>query len=215
MTPLILSTNVAHPQRDPGGADRVSGIDKRTVPSIRVAAPGPSFGDSPGVAGDTVGDTAHHGGAEKAVYAFEREELDHWERELGRELPNGVFGENLTTRGIDLSGLLINQRLRAGTAELEVSVARTPCRTFARWLGEPGWVRRFNARERSGAYFRVVVPGTVTAGDPVTLLDAPDHDVDMLTVFRGALGDKDAARRIVEAGCLPELYHQRMVRLLG
>lgn len=215
MTPLILSTNVAHPQRDPGGADRVSGIDKRPVPSIRVGTPGPSFGDGSGVAGDTVGDAAHHGGAEKAVYAFEREELDHWERELGRELPNGVFGENLTTRGIDLSGLLINQRLRAGTAELEVSVARTPCRTFARWLDEPGWVRRFNARERSGAYFRVVVSGTVTAGDPVTLLDAPDHDVDMLTVFRGALGDKDAARRIVEAGCLPELYHQRMVGLLG
>lgn len=147
MTAIVLSTNVAHPQRDPGGAKRVSGIDKRPVPS---------------------------------------EELDHWEREFGRELPDGILGENLTTRGIDLSRLLRNQRLRAGTAELEVSVARTPCRTFVRWLDEPGWIRRFNARERSGAYFRVVTPGTVTAGDELMLLDAPDHGVDMLTVFRGA-----------------------------
>ncbi|AGF73765.1 hypothetical protein A605_13845 [Corynebacterium halotolerans YIM 70093 = DSM 44683] len=215
VTAFVLSTNLAHPRTDPGGADRVSGIDKRPAPSLEVFAPGPSYGDGPGVVGDTVGDSAHHGGAQKAVYAFAREELDHWERELGRTLPNGSFGENLTTRGVDLSRLLINQRIRIGTAELEVSVSRTPCRTFAGWLDEAGWVKRFSARERTGAYFRVVVPGTITAGDELVLVDAPGHDVDMLTVFRGALGDKEAARRIVEARCLPQMYHERMVRLTG
>lgn len=217
MTPTVLSTNLAHPQADPGGADRVSGIDKRPVDSIEITVPGPAHGDGdgPGAVGDTIGDTAHHGGNDKAVYAFDREELDFWEGELGRELGNGVFGENLTTAGIDLSRLLINQRVRVGTVELEVSLARTPCRTFARWLDERGWIRRFNDRERPGAYFRVITPGTITAGDELTLLDAPSHDVDMLTVFRGAKGGKEAARRIVEAGCLPGKYHRRMVRLLG
>lgn len=215
MTARALSTNVAVPRPDPGGAERGSGIDKRPAPFIDVAIPGPDYGDGSGVVGDTVGDTRHHGGAQKAVYAFAREELDHWEARLGRPLANGSVGENLTTEGIDLASLLVNQRLRVGTAELEVSVVRQPCRTFAAWLGERGWVRTFSERGRCGTYLRVVVPGRITAGDTLELLGRPDHDIDMLTAFRGAQGDRKAAARIVAAGCLPPLYHERMVRLVG
>ena len=43
-----------------------------------------------------------------------REDLDDWERELGRSLTNGVFGENLTTSGLDVSGALIGERWRIG-----------------------------------------------------------------------------------------------------
>lgn len=215
MSPFVLSTNLAVPRPDPGGADRVSGIDKQPEPFLDVFTPGPDYGDGPGVVGDTVGDTKHHGGAQKAVYAFARGELDFWEDQLGRGLPDGSFGENLTTSGVDLSTLLINQRIRVGTAELEVSVVRQPCRTFAGWLGEKGWVRTFSERGQCGAYFRVMVPGRITAGDELLLIDAPDHDIDMLTAFRGAQGDKEAAARIVEAGCLPPMYHERMVRLVS
>lgn len=215
MAPHVLSTNLAVPRPDPGGADRVSGIDKQPEPFIDVFTPGPSYGDGPGVVGDTVGDTRHHGGAQKAVYAFAREELDYWEERLGRGLPDGSFGENLTLSGLDLSTLLINQRIRVGGAGLEVSVVRQPCRTFAGWLGERGWVRTFSERGQCGAYFRVVVPGRITAGDTIEFIGRPGHDIDMLTAFRGAQGDKEAAARIVAAGCLPPMYHERMVRLVG
>ncbi|HJD79188.1 MAG TPA: MOSC domain-containing protein [Corynebacterium pollutisoli] len=215
MNAIVVSTNLAVPRPDPGGAPRVSGIDKHPEPFIDVFTPGPSYGDGPGVVGDTVGDTQHHGGAQKAVYAFAREELDHWEERLGRGLPDGSFGENLTTQGVDLAGLLINQRVRIGDAELEVSIPRQPCRTFAGWLQEKGWVRTFSERGRCGAYFRVVVPGRISAGDEIVLLDAPAHDITMLTAFRGAQGDKGAAARIVEAECLPPMYHERMVTLVG
>ena len=214
MHPRILSTNVAVAQPDPGGAQRVSGIDKRPQPSIDVDIPGPSYGDGSGVAGDTVGDSAHHGGAQKAVYAFAREELDFWQCELGRELPNGSFGENLTTEGLDLAGILINQRLHIGSAVLEVSVVRQPCRTFAGWLGERGWVKRFSERGHCGAYLRVIEPGCIAAGDAVELVGRPGHSIDMLTAFRAAQGDKVAARRVVDAGCLPSMYHERLVRLI-
>ena len=197
MLPYVLSTNLAVPRPDPGGADRVSDIDKHPVPFLEMCTPGPFYGDGPGVVGDTVGDTKHHGGAQKAVYAFAREELDHWEEHPGHGLLAGYFGENRTTSGIDLSTLLINQRERVGTAELEVSVVRQPCRTFAGWLGEKGWVRTFSGLGRCGTHFRVVVPGRITA----------DHDIDMLTAFRGARGDKEAA-------CLPPMHHERMVRLV-
>ncbi|WP_232547080.1 MOSC domain-containing protein [Propioniciclava soli] len=218
MTPRIRSTNLARPKPDPG-TPRLTGIDKRSAPAIEVFAPGsadgdgPHYGDGPGVAGDLVGDSQHHGGAHKAVYAFSREELDWWGSELGRDLPDGWFGENLTTEGLDLDRLLVNQRVRVGDAvELEVSISRQPCATFARHMGERGWVKRFAAHGRCGAYFRVVGPGTVRPGDAVTPLEAPEHDIDLVTLFAAEMGDDDAARRVVAAGVVPPHWHDRLAR---
>lgn len=216
MQPHVRSTNLARPKPEPSGKDYLTGIDKRPVGSIDVFEPGPSYGDGPGVVGDHVGDVLHHSGAQKAVYAYSREELDWWEGELGRELSDGFFGENLTTQGIDLEALLINQRLRVGEhVELEVSVPRTPCATFQGHLGEPGWVRRFARHGRCGVYFRVAVPGVVRAGDAIEVLESPDHDIDMLTAFASAMGDDEAGRRVFEAEVLPPMYHQRLVRRFG
>ena len=215
MPARVRSTNLASPKPEPGGKPYATGIDKRPVPSIEVFAPGPSYGDGPGVVADHVGDEQHHGGAHKAVYAYAREELDHWERELSRGLSDGTFGENLTTEGIDLEALLVNQRIRVGDdVVLEVSVARTPCSTFAGHLGERGWLRRFTERGRCGVYLRVVAPGTVRAGDAVEVLEPPDHDVDMRVAFAAAMGDDEAAARVVAAGCLPRMHHDRLAARL-
>ncbi len=216
MAPRVRSTNLARPKPDPSGRDGRTGIDKRPVEGVEVVAPGPSYGDGSGVVGDHVGDVRHHGGADKAVYAFSREELDRWEEDLGRPLPDGWFGENLTTEGLDLEGLLLGQRLRVGEeVVLEVSVPRTPCATFAGHMGERAWVRRFAERGRCGTYLRVVVPGTVRPGDRLEPLEPPAHDVDMLTAFAAAMGDDDAARRVVQAACLPARYQERYLRRLG
>ncbi|AXH95864.1 MOSC domain-containing protein [Ornithinimicrobium avium] len=213
MSPRVRSTNLARPKPEPGGRPYLTGIDKRPVERLEVFEPGPHYGDGPGVVGDHVGDLEHHSGANKAVYAYAREELDRWGRELGRDLTDGWFGENLTTEGIVLEELLVNQQLRVGPhVVLEVSVPRTPCATFAGHVGEPGWVRRFAAHGRCGTYLRVVVPGTVRTGDTIVPLERPEHDVDMLTAFAAAMGDDAAGRRVLEAHCLPQMYHQRYVR---
>lgn len=216
MTSTVLSTNIAHPMPDPGGADRLSGIDKRPVAGgIRVFAPGPDYGDGPGVTGDLVGDSKHHGGAQKAVYAFAREELNYWQDQLGRDLPDGGFGENLTTIGIDLGEVLINQQIRIGGALLEVSVPRRPCRTFGAWLEQQGWMKTFTRRDQCGAYFRVIKPGLIQPGDQLELLRGPDHGITMGTAFRAKMGDKQAARQVVAAGCLPGRYHEELVKIAG
>lgn len=164
--------------------------------------------------GDLIGDTEHHGGAHKAVYAYAREELDYWEAELGRTLDNGSFGDNLTTRGIDWARMEINQRMTIGSAVLEVSVPRTPCRTFAGWLEEKGWMKRFIVRGDCGAYLRVIEPGTITAGDDITLHDAPGHAITMADAAAAKLGDKEQARRVVEARVLPDFLTERLARLV-
>ncbi|QDL71374.1 MOSC domain-containing protein [Streptomyces malaysiensis subsp. malaysiensis] len=182
----------------PGG----TGIDKRPTDSpVRVTAPGPKGRAGSGLVGDTVCDTRHHGGDDQAVYAYAREDLDVWERELGRELANGAFGENLTTSGIDVNGALIGERWRVGgELLLEVTSPRIPCRTFAGWLGERGWVKRFTRAAVPGAYLRVLVPGEIRSGDPVEIVHRPDHEVTVAFLFRAETMERELLPRVLAAG---------------
>ncbi|MET7387473.1 MOSC domain-containing protein [Streptomyces sp. NPDC005529] len=182
--------------------DGVTGIDKRPVEgSVRVAAPGPKGSAASGLTGDTVCDLRHHGGDDQAVYAVAREDLDAWERELGRPLPNGVFGENLTTEGLDVSGALIGERWQIGSeVVLEITSGRIPCRTFQEHLGEKGWVRRFTLRGAPGAYLRVIVPGEIRAGDAVRIVHRPAHEVTVAVQFRAVTTQRELLPDLLAAG---------------
>lgn len=90
------------------------------VPRPKNSGPGQS-----GLAGDSIGNYAFHGGPDQAVYASAREDLDWWERELGRELADGMFGENLTTEGLDLTGAVIGAN---GGGSARACCSRPPCR---------------------------------------------------------------------------------------
>ncbi|MYW32775.1 MOSC domain-containing protein [Streptomyces sp. SID2119] len=191
----LLSVNVGRPTPLPsaGGPGGLSGIDKRPFEgSVRVSDPGPKGTGGSGLAGDAVCDLRHHGGSDQAVYAFAREELDAWERQLGgRELANGSFGENLTTVGVDVSGALIGERWRVGDGLLlEVTSGRIPCRTFADHVKEEKWVRRFTQEAATGAYLRVIEPGTIRAGDPVEIVHRPDHEVTAALQFRAVTTER-------------------------
>ncbi|MEU1406250.1 MOSC domain-containing protein [Streptomyces sp. NPDC005728] len=200
----LLSVNLGRPRPVPytDQAEGVTAIDKRPADGlVRVAAPGPKGVGASGVAGDTVCDLRHHGGDDQAVYAFAREDLDDWERELGRSLANGSFGENLTTEGLDVSGALIGERWRIGSeVVLEVTAGRIPCRTFQGHLGERGWVRRFTRKGATGAYLRVIEPGGIRAGDPIEVVHRPDHEVTAAMQFRAVTTERDLLPRLLAAG---------------
>ncbi|MFF4538932.1 MOSC domain-containing protein [Streptomyces aureus] len=180
----------------------LTGIGKLPVDGpVRVAAPGPKGTSGSGLAGDAVCDLRHHGGDDQAVYAVAREDLDAWEGELGRTLPNGVFGENLTTQGLDVSGALIGERWRIGSGVvLEVTCGRIPCRTFQEHLGEKRWVKRFTLQGAPGAYLRVIEPGEIRSGDPVEIVHRPDHDVTVALQFRAATIERKLLPRVLAAG---------------
>lgn len=182
----VLSVNVGVPHESRWTRARVTGIDKRPVEGpVAVSAPGPKGTGAVGLAGDHAYDVRDHGGDDQAVYAYAREDLDHWADVLGRELPAGVFGENLTTSGLDVNGALVGERWRVGDhVVLEVTLPRTPCRTFAGWMGEPRWVKRFAQELRPGAYLRVVRPGDVRAGDRVVVEHRPTDAPTITDLFR-------------------------------
>ncbi|MFF7606506.1 MOSC domain-containing protein [Streptomyces parvulus] len=200
----LLSVNLGRAKSVPytDHPEGVTGIDKRPADGpVRVAAPGAKGVGASGLAGDAVCDTRHHGGDDQAVYAVAREDLDAWERELGRPLADGFFGENLTTTGLDVSGALIGERWRVGPdLLLEVTSGRIPCRTFQGHMGEERWMKRFIEKAAPGAYFRVVEPGEIRAGDAVRIVHRPEHDVTVALQFRAVTTQRELLPRLLAAG---------------
>jgi len=200
----LLSVNLGSAKTVPftDNPEGLTGIDKRPVDGpVRVAAPGPKGIGGSGLAGDAVCKRQHHGGDDQAVYAMAREDLDDWERELGRPLANGSFGENLTTEGLDISGALIGERWRIGPeVVLEVTCGRIPCGTFQGHLGEKRWVKRFTQKGAPGAYLRVIESGEIRSGDPVEIVHRPEHDVTVALQFRASTTERELQPRLLAAG---------------
>lgn len=200
--PHVLSVNVGRLRPNANRRSHwLTGIDKRpTEVPVEVRAPGLRPAGS-GLVGDEIGDHRHHGGDEQAVYAYAREELDDWGHRLGRDLRNGMFGENLTTRGLEVSDALLGERWQVGdTVVLQVTGPRIPCGTFRAHIAQKGWLKSFTEVARSGAYLSVVVPGTIRAGDEVSVVHRPDHDVTARLAFRALTRERELLPRLLAAG---------------
>ncbi len=202
----MLSVNLARVRPNPDAPSRPTGIDKSAVDeSVMVRSPGPMRdGLGSGLVGDTIGNQKLHGGDDQAVYAYAREDLDGWEALLARPLRNGMFGENLTTSGLDVTEALIGERWRIGTDGplLEVSAPRTPCRTFSAFLELDKWIKTFTTAAKPGAYLRVISPGVVRAGDHISVDHRPDHNVTIGLVFRARMSDPDLLPKLLAADAL-------------
>ncbi len=176
-TGRVLAVCRVHALRQDPGSVGVTAIDKRPVD-------GPVAVRAFGLYGDVQADRQHHGGPDKAVYAYADESAAAWAVELGRDLPPGALGENLRTSGLPVDGAELGERWQVGDhLVVEVTMPRTPCATFGRFLEEPAWVRRFTERGLSGAYLRVVRPGDVQAGDEVRVVTRPGHGVTVTRWF--------------------------------
>lgn len=186
---LLLSVQVGRPQTYQWlGRELVSSIFKHPVA-------GPVRVQGNNLEGDDQSDRKSHGGADKAVYAYAREDEDWWESELGRALPNGLFGENLTTSGLDLTNAVIGQNWQVGTTVLQVTEPRTPCWKLGLKLGDPSFPRRAAASRRPGVLLRIVQEGVLQAGDNVILGPAPTHGVtaaDINRIYYGEVKDLSA-----------------------
>ncbi|UYN98493.1 MAG: MOSC domain-containing protein [Devosia sp.] len=156
----LVSVNVGVPTNIPG-TGTLTGIYKQPVS-------GPVKIETGGLAHDVIADRHHHGGADQAVYIYFLADYAYWAGE-GIEPEPGLFGENLTIDGPDSKTCCVGDRLAMGEVILEVTYHRTPCMTFAAKMGDPRWLKRFHKARRSGAYCRVIRPGTVEAGMDISI----------------------------------------------
>jgi MOSC domain-containing protein YiiM len=171
MSARVVSVNVGRP------SPLVTG--KRVVQSAIGKTPvaGPVAARGVNLEGDDQADRSVHGGPDQAVYAYASEDAAYWAERLGRELPPGTFGENLTLAGLDVSGARIGERWRIGSVELRITGPRIPCFKLEARIGAPGFQKAFLRAGRPGAYLAIVDEGELQAGDAVEVVHRPDHDV--------------------------------------
>ena len=187
----VISVNTGRGEdADWAGELRRTAIDKRQ-------APGRLEVGRLGLGGDEQVDKPAHGGLEAAVYAYAREDLDWWVEQLGRELTDGMFGENITTAGLDVTGALIGEVWDLGTARVQVTGPRIPCVVFAGWMDERHWVKRFADARRPGAYLRVLREGWVGAGDRLEVVSRPAERVTIAESMTAYYGDAALMRRLL------------------
>lgn len=172
VVPRVLSVNVG-PVREIEWRGEIvrTGIWKYPVTGRAVPLQGVNL------AGDDQGDRVAHGGPDKAVYVYAVEDYRYWSENEGIVIEPGLFGENLTVQGLDLSGALVGERWRIGSALLEVTQPRFPCFKLGIRMGDARFVERFQSVGRHGAYLRIVEPGAVAAGDDIEVTLRPDHNV--------------------------------------
>ena len=200
-TPRVISVNVGA-ARDVEWRGEVvrTGIWKYAVDG-RVALRGVNLD------GDDQADRTVHGGPDKAVYAYAREDYNVWRDEHGIDTTPGLFGENLTLEGVDLSSAIAGERWSVGSTVLEVSQPRLPCYKLGIRMGDARFPKRFQAVGRMGAYLRVVREGDVGAGDTLEIVSRPDHGV-TLRDFVLALRDRSKAESLMRVARLPPFWRQ-------
>lgn len=189
-TPRVVSVNVGTP-REVQWHDRTvrSAIWKQPVE-------GPIELAGVNLAGDDQADRRVHGGPDKAVYAYAVEDYRWWADLLHEDMDPATFGENLTTEGIDLGRASIGDRWQVGTAILEIAQPRSPCFKLGIKMGNDAFPELFEAARRPGVYLRIVVPGTLAAGDSIEVQAAESPAISLEELVRPD-PDRDLLQRIV------------------
>lgn len=141
---------------------------------VKTAVAGPIEVTRLGLAGDEQADLTVHGGPEKAVYAYPAEHHRAWALEhphhAARFVAGGV-GENLTVEGWTEADLCVGDVHAIGAARLQVCQPRQPCFKFSLCFDDNLLPKAMVRTGRAGWYYRVIEPGTIRAGDRITLVD--------------------------------------------
>jgi MOSC domain-containing protein YiiM len=197
----VLSVNVGAIRDIEWRGAEVSTAIWKTPVSGRVALRGVNF------AGDDQADRTVHGGPHKAVYAYATEDYDFWRDAEGMATSPGLFGENLTVEGLDLSSAIVGERWTVGSTVLEVAQPRLPCYKLGIRVGDQHFLKRFMIARRMGAYLRIVREGDIGAGDAVQVVDRPQHGITLRSMTE-ALRDPRKAAALLKVSPLPPFWRR-------
>ena len=174
----LISVNIGKEQAIQNAkASGKTGIYKRSVNL-------PVYITYNGLVGDVVCDVENHGGVVQAVYVYGTPDYLWWSTMLGRELPPGTFGENLTITELESAHICVGDRLHISSVILQVTAPRIPCVTLGRRMNDPTFVKRFREAERPGVYCRVLRDGYVQTDDTVRHEPYHGEPITVIELFR-------------------------------
>jgi MOSC domain-containing protein YiiM len=197
----VLSVNVGAVREVPWRGEIVTTAIWKSPVEGRVAIRGVNLD------GDDQADRQVHGGRDKAVYAYAREDYDAWRDRHDVATTPGQFGENLTVEGVDLRQAIVGEQWEVGSALLEVAQPRLPCFKLGIRMNDPRFPKRFQAEGRMGAYFRFVREGDVGAGDAIAIVSRPEHGVTLGDMV-GALQSPSKAQLLGRVPGLPAFWRR-------
>jgi ferredoxin-NADP reductase/MOSC domain-containing protein YiiM len=123
--------------------------------------------------GDGQGDLAGHGGPNRAVFVYQLESYEYWQKQLSRDdFTYGQFGENFTIHGLADDQVCIGDRFQIGEALFEVTQPRVTCYRVGIRMNDPRIPALLVSHHRPGFYFRVLREGAVQAGDQIVKVAA-------------------------------------------
>jgi MOSC domain-containing protein YiiM len=137
-----------------------------------------------GLDGDVIVSKKHHGGPDQAIYVYGGADYEWWANELGKMIPPGMFGDNLTISELESAPFNVGDYLHIGEVTLQITAPRIPCETFAARMEDPQWVKKFRHAERPGLYCRVIKEGFVKAGNPVSIEKYTGETISIREMFR-------------------------------
>ena len=166
--------------------------------------------------GDKQADLLNHGGTDKAIYAFSLDHHAYWQQKLGLEqIDYGKFGENLTIAGLDEADIAIGDRIQINDCVLEVSQPRIPCYKISFEFQQQSMLNQFIDYAHTGVYFRVIQPGTITAGQDVEVITKHPANLTVKNLFRAHFDSKypdqeQVMRQSIEIEELAEAWKAKM-----
>lgn len=124
------------------------------------------------LAGDGQADTIQHGGVDKAILVYSADHFEDWSAELdGRMVTGGMFGENLTVKGLNEETVCLGDRFQLNNVILEVSQPRQPCWKLGRRWNLKTLPKLVVKSGRCGWYCRVIQTGKIQSGLRLEMID--------------------------------------------
>jgi MOSC domain-containing protein YiiM len=163
-----------------------------------------------GIEGDDQADLKFHGGPDRALLIFARAHYPLFESFIGKEIPQGGFGENLTVDYFDEREIAIGDHFLVGNALIEISQPRLPCFKLGRRLESPQIVDEVLQQRKGGIYARVLKEGHISIDDELELVQRPFPEWTASRAMDTYLDADNENRR--ELGSLPaisELWREK------
>ena len=147
---------------------------------------------------DTVIDRKHHGGIDKACYAYSTDHYDFWKSLYpSLNITFGMFGENVTINDFNESQIYIGDIFKLGDATVQVTQPRQPCFKLGVRFGTQKIIKQFIQHPYPGVYFKVIEKGEVKKGDEFQLIER-QHDSFSITKIWELLYQKDVNKDDIE-----------------
>jgi ferredoxin-NADP reductase/MOSC domain-containing protein YiiM len=106
----------------------------------------------------------------RAVFFYQSAYYDLWRAELKRDILYGTLGENIAFDGPENSQFFLGDVLKLGSARVQITHPRFPCRSLSARMNEPDFALRYLKSGRLGFFCRVIEEGVVSAEDEIEVV---------------------------------------------